>query len=91
MEFMMGDGDNGCDSRYTKNGRIIPLGGPTMPDGLKVMITILDGPFVENRSSDQKKAFEEFRNGLAACAPLPPEFDDIVSERVRSNAACWRK
>jgi hypothetical protein len=67
---------------YTENGKIIPLGGRAMPDGLKVMITILDGPFAGNRPADQEKAFEEFRRGLTACAPLPPEFDKIVSERV---------
>lgn len=67
---------------YTENGRIIPIGSPVMPDGLKVIITILDEPFAENRAADQKKAFEEFRKGLSACDPLPPEFDDIVNKRV---------
>ena len=63
---------------YTENGRIIPIGSPIMPDGLKVIITILDEPFAENRAAVQKMAFEEFRKGLAACAPLPQEFNDIV-------------
>ena len=67
---------------YTENGKIILLGNPTMPDGLKVIITILDEPFAENRVAEQKKAFEELRKGLISCAPLPPEFDDIVNERV---------
>ena len=64
---------------YTENGRIIPLGSSVIPDGLKVIITILDEPFAENRAAEQKRAFEEFRKGLDACAPLPPEFDDIVN------------
>ena len=63
---------------YTENGRIIPIGSPIMPDGLKAIITILDEPFAENRAAEQKKAFEEFRKGLTVCAPLPQEFDDIV-------------
>ena len=63
---------------YTENGIIIPLGNQAMPDGIKVTITKLDEPFAENRASEQKKAFEIFRKGLTACAPLPPEFDDIV-------------
>jgi PII-like signaling protein len=67
---------------YTENGRIIPLGNPVMPDGLKVIITIIDEPTAVNRAADQKKAFKEFSNGLVSCAPLPPEFDEIVNERV---------
>jgi len=67
---------------YTQNGKIIPLGNPAMPDGMKVIITILDEPFVENRATEQKKAFKEFKLGLTGCAPLPGEFDDIVNERV---------
>ena len=67
---------------YTENGKIIPLGNPAMPDGLKVIITILDEPFVKNLAAEQKQAFDELRKGLTACAPLPPEFDDIVNERV---------
>lgn len=72
---------------YTENGRIIPIGSPMIPDGRRVIVTILDEPFAENRNSEQKKAFEEFQRGLAVCAPLPPEFDDIVNERVNITRA----
>ena len=67
---------------YTENGKIIPLGNPIMPDGLKVLITRIEEPPAVNHATEQKKALEEFSKGLTACDPLPPEFDEILSKRV---------
>ena len=67
---------------YTENGKIIPLGNPIMPDGLKVLITIIEEPPAVNYAMEQNEALEEFSKGLIACDPLPPEFDEILSKRV---------
>jgi hypothetical protein len=67
---------------YTENGRVIPVGNKPLPDGLKVIITILDDIPTKNRAHEQKKALEAFREDLNACEPLPPEFNEIVSKRV---------
>jgi hypothetical protein len=67
---------------YTENGRVIPVGNNPLPGGLKVIVTILDDIPTKSRAREQKKALEAFREGLNACEPLPPEFDEIVSKRV---------
>jgi hypothetical protein len=51
-------------------------------DSYDYIITILDDTPTKNHAEEQKKALEAFREGLNACEPLPPEFDEIVSKRV---------
>ncbi|MDR1620775.1 MAG: hypothetical protein LBS00_00195 [Synergistaceae bacterium] len=73
---------------YTENGMVIPIGSPVIPDGLKVIITVLDAPSIldvssmQDRALEQKKALETFRKGLDSCPPLPSEFDEIIETRV---------
>jgi hypothetical protein len=67
---------------YTSNGVVVPVGSPSMPNGLRVIITVLDQPSVKDRAGEQKKALENFKKGLDACPPLPYEFDEIINARV---------
>jgi hypothetical protein len=67
-------------SGYTENGRVIPLGN--LPDGRRVIITVLDEAVENPRAEQQGKALQVFQKGLQACTPLPPEFDDILEKRV---------
>jgi hypothetical protein len=68
---------------YTENGRIIPVGNCAIPDGVQVIITVLDDVPERGRASEQQKACEEFRKELSACKPLPEEFfDELVNNRV---------
>jgi hypothetical protein len=69
---------------YIENGRIIPFGNPEIPDGSKVIITVLDEVLrIESQLERQKRALRAFEKGLVECdEPLPPEFDEILSKRV---------
>ena len=68
---------------YIEKGRIIPLGNPIIPDGQKVIITVLDEPVPREARIEKKlQAIHKLREGLKGCEPLPPEFDEILSERV---------
>jgi hypothetical protein len=69
---------------YIEDGKIIPIGNPVLPDGSRAIITILDESFsLESRLERQKKALQALEKGLAECdEPLPPEFDEILSQRV---------
>jgi len=68
---------------YTENGRVIPIGNHTMPDGIQVIITVLDDAPEQVHASEQQRAFEEFQKGLSACEPLPEEFfDELLNNRV---------
>jgi hypothetical protein len=67
---------------YTENGMAIPIGSPVIPEGLKVIITVLDVPSMKDRSLEQKKALAAFRRGVDSCPSLPSEFDEIIATRV---------
>jgi hypothetical protein len=67
-------------SGYTENGRVIPVGN--LPNGRRVIITVLDEVVENPRATQQEMALQAFKKGLQACAPLPSEFDDILENRV---------
>ena len=71
---------------YAENGRIVPIGDPELPDGCKVIITVLDVPTadasVPARIERKLKAIHDLEEGLKDCEPLPAEFDEILSQRV---------
>jgi hypothetical protein len=68
---------------YTENGKIIPLGNPALPDGRRVIITVLDEAVqTVDRIKRQLDALEKFRKGMEATGPLPDEFEDIIKRRV---------
>jgi hypothetical protein len=68
---------------YIENGRIITFGNPAIPDGSKVIITVLDEAISKATRIERKlQAIRELEEGLKDCEPLPPEFDEILSKRV---------
>ena len=67
---------------YFENGHIIPIGNPPIPDGMEVIITVLDQPAGMSRAQRQKQAMNKLWEDLAGCEPLGPEFDAILSQRV---------
>ena len=69
---------------YAENGRIVPVGDPELPDGCKVIVTILEeGPASISRSQRQLKALLKFERELEVCnEPLSEEFDAVLSQRV---------
>ena len=73
---------------YYSDGRFIPFEPLDIPEGSKAIITVLDFPVEsidgsqEDVSRRQKEAVSRFRNVVQNSEPLPPEFDEIMSERV---------
>jgi hypothetical protein len=67
---------------YAENGKIIPLGNPSIPDGSKAIITVFDEPEPELNAQRQLQAFERFLRRMKETGPLPPEFDEALSRRV---------
>ena len=66
---------------YFEDGRFFPLGGAVVPDGRRVIVTVLD----ESRGDvgkRQKAALARFREAMRNSEPLPPEFDEVMSRRV---------
>jgi hypothetical protein len=64
---------------YIENGKIIPIGNPTLPDGYKAIITILDETVsTAARIERQLQAIRIFEEGLRNSEPLLDEFDDII-------------
>ncbi len=67
---------------FTDNGRFIPLGEAIIPEGSRAIVTLLDES-TEQVSRRQKAAITRFRNRVKNSKPLPPEFDDIMNQRVK--------
>ena len=68
---------------YTQNGMIIPFDSLNIPDGKRATFTILDEDAPEEtRAQRQKKALAKLQEELEHSEPLPPEFDEILSQRV---------
>ena len=66
---------------YLEQGRFIPLVEAVIPEGCRVIVTVLDeSPDDVNRR--QKEAIARFREAVRNSEPLPPEFDEIMSRRV---------
>ncbi len=64
---------------YYKNGHVIPLGNPFIPEGSEVIITILEplnrkSPLHDN-SNPQLEAMCRFCNGNRDCDEPIPEFN----------------
>jgi len=67
-------------AKYRK-GTIVPFGNPFIPENSDVIITVLE-PKEESRAQRQRKAFMQFMNDMDNTPPLPPEFDNILAQRV---------
>jgi len=60
---------------------IVPLGNPVLPEGSNLIVTVLEeNP--DDVSRRQREAMARFREANRASGPLPPEFDEIMKERV---------
>jgi len=70
-------------SYYAKyrRGSVVPTGVLDIPDGSDLIITVLE-PMEESRSQRQRRAFLQFIEDMDNTLPLPPDFDDALSQRV---------
>jgi len=73
---------------YYNEGRFIPLEQLEVPEGSHAIVTVLDFPqesierLSEDVSNNQKEAIMRFRDVVRNSEPLPPEFDEIMNQRV---------
>ena len=79
---------------YFVKGRFYPtVKGVRLPERRRAIITILDepgrddgeavtNPQTDTRADRQRKAFQQFIRAMENTPPLPPEFDEIISQRV---------
>jgi predicted DNA-binding antitoxin AbrB/MazE fold protein len=69
---------------YTENGVIVPVGNISLPDGLNVDITVLDEEHLSETELIEKrlKFIDEFYKAMEESEPLPPEFDEIINQRI---------
>ena len=62
---------------YYEKGRIIPIGNPTIPEGRRIIITVLDES-VENHVQRRLAALDKFQEEIRAGDELTEsDFDDI--------------
>lgn len=66
---------------YYESGHFVPLGAPVLPEGSRAIVTLLDES-PEDVSQRQKAALTRFRNSVRNAEPLPPEFDEIMNQRI---------
>ncbi len=66
---------------FADNSKFVPLGDALIPEGSRAIVTLLDEP-AERVSRRQKAALARFRDKVRTSPPLPPEFDEIISQRV---------
>ncbi|MDR2743678.1 MAG: hypothetical protein LBB66_00505 [Desulfovibrio sp.] len=71
---------------YVENGLVVTLSDHSLPDGRKVIVTVLDeeiaGGAPQTRSEKLRHALDDFVNALNACEPLPEEFEMLVGQLV---------
>ena len=66
---------------YFEGGRVVPLGNPAIPEGSELIITVLEES-PDDVARRQKAALAQFRESVRSSDPLPPEFDEIMNQRV---------
>lgn len=66
---------------FVENGQFVPLGDAHIPAGSRAIVTLLDDSQA-GVSRRQKAALARFRKSVRNSEPLPPEFDEIMSQRV---------
>jgi probable addiction module antidote protein len=68
---------------YIENGKVVLLDNAALPDGHRVIITVLDDRVAQpTRAQEQLQAMTGFRQGMKETGPLPDEFDEIAEQRV---------
>jgi len=71
---------------YFDDGKFIPFESVKIVKGSQVIVTVLDFPIEDVKSNKtsfrQKAALNKFREAIRNSDPLPPEFDEVMSQRV---------
>ena len=68
---------------YYENGQIIPIGNPVIPEGSRVILTVLDNAATENPILKQREAIDKFIEQMRTCdETLSSAFDAIISQRA---------
>jgi len=67
---------------YYEDGRIVTLGNPAIPEGSELIVTVLEESIAKSRAERQREAFKRFMMAMENTPPLPPEFDEVIKERV---------
>ena len=71
---------------YFDEGKFIPFEPVKISKGSQAIVTVLDFPVDDTKNADmnfhQKAALKKFREAIRNSKPLPPEFDDVISQRV---------
>ena len=66
---------------YFERGRFVPFVKVEIPEGSQAIVTVLEED-PGDVSRRQRAAMIRFREANRASGPLPPEFDEIMKERV---------
>jgi len=73
-------------SAYYENGKIIPFGNPTIPEGRKIIVTVLDEPeegSTEGLIERRLKALDKLQAEIHACnEPLDIGIEDIPRPNI---------
>ena len=71
---------------YYDEGKFILFDHAEIQKGSQAIITVLDFPieYANNNKPNvrQKKALKKFREAIRSSEPLPPEFDEVINQRV---------
>ena len=67
---------------YYENGRVIPIGNPVIPEGSRVILTVLETIQPDYLLVKQQQAIKEFLENISKCdEPLGSEFDEVMKQR----------
>ena len=67
---------------YYENGQIIPIGNPVIPEGSRVILTVLDTHKHNYDIQRQQRAVNEFLENMRNCdEQLGPVFDEVIEQR----------
>jgi len=71
---------------YFDEGKFVPVEPVRIEEGSQAIVTVLDFPIEATKSNGvnfrQKVALKKFREAMRNSDPLPPEFDEIMGQRV---------
>jgi predicted DNA-binding antitoxin AbrB/MazE fold protein len=78
---------------YIENGLVVPLEAQSLPEGRKVIVTVLDEEIAGDAPSGHsgapltrpeklRQALDAFVKALNECEPLPEEFEVLVGQLV---------
>ena len=67
---------------YYENGRIVPVGNPDIPEGSRIILTVLDALRPDSTLLRQQNAVNLFLENIINCdEPLGSEFDEVIKQR----------